>query len=97
MGCGNLSLIPGETGAAAVQNIGAYGAEISDIIRQVYCYDTVEEEFVHFGAEECGYGYQDVSIQVREDERQIYRDQCGTRIDPDKKIRDWITGTYGQL
>lgn len=56
-GAENLSLIPGETGAAAVQNIGAYGAEISDIIRQVYCYDTVEEEFVHFGVEECGYGY----------------------------------------
>lgn len=56
-GTENLSLIPGETGAAAVQNIGAYGAEISDIIRQVYCYDTVEEEFVHFGVGECGYGY----------------------------------------
>ena len=55
-GAENLSYIPGETGAAAVQNIGAYGAEIGDIIRQVYCYDTVEEEFVHFNADECKYG-----------------------------------------
>ncbi len=53
----NLSHIPGETGAAAVQNIGAYGAEAADIIRQVCCYDTEEEEFVRFNAEDCGYGY----------------------------------------
>lgn len=58
-GAENLSYIPGETGAAAVQNIGAYGAEIGDIIRQVYCYDTVEEEFVHFNVDECKYGYRD--------------------------------------
>lgn len=58
-GAENLSHIPGETGAAAVQNIGAYGVEAADIIRQVYCYDTEEEEFVHFDVDECGYGYRD--------------------------------------
>ncbi len=58
-GTENLSYIPGEAGAAAVQNIGAYGAEASDIIRQVYCYDIQEEEFVHFNAEDCRYGYRD--------------------------------------
>lgn len=56
-GAENLSYIPGETGAAAVQNIGAYGAEASSLIRQVYCYDTQEEEFTHFSREDCGYGY----------------------------------------
>lgn len=55
----NLSYIPGEVGASAVQNIGAYGVEVKDVIRKVYCYDTVEEEFVHFDVEECGYGYRD--------------------------------------
>ena len=34
-GAENLSYIPGETGAAAVQNIGAYGAEVADIIESV--------------------------------------------------------------
>jgi UDP-N-acetylmuramate dehydrogenase len=55
----NLSYIPGEVGASAVQNIGAYGVEVKDVIRKVYCYDTVEEEFVSFGVEECEYGYRD--------------------------------------
>lgn len=58
-GAENLSYIPGEVGASAVQNIGAYGVEVKDIIHKVYCYDTVEEEFVSFQVEECGYGYRD--------------------------------------
>ncbi len=58
-GVENLSYIPGEVGASAVQNIGAYGVEVKDVIRTVYCYDTVEEEFVKFDVSECGYGYRD--------------------------------------
>ena len=58
-GVENLSYIPGEVGASAVQNIGAYGVEVKDVIRRVYCYDTVEEEFVSFGVEECEYAYRD--------------------------------------
>ena len=58
-GVENLSYIPGEVGASAVQNIGAYGVEVKDVIRRVYCYDTVEEEFVNFSVEECGYGYRE--------------------------------------
>ena len=58
-GVENLSYIPGEVGASAVQNIGAYGVEVKDVIRKVYCYDTVEEEFVNFDVEDCEYGYRD--------------------------------------
>ena len=58
-GVENLSYIPGEVGASAVQNIGAYGVEVKDVIHRVYCYDTLEEEFVSFGVEECEYGYRD--------------------------------------
>ena len=58
-GVENLSYIPGEVGASAVQNIGAYGVEVKDVIRTVFCYDTVEEEFVKFDVSECGYGYRD--------------------------------------
>ena len=58
-GAENLSYIPGEVGASAIQNIGAYGVEVKDIIHKVYCYDTIEEEFVSFSLEECEYGYRD--------------------------------------
>ena len=58
-GAENLSLIPGETGAAAVQNIGAYGAEAADIISGVVCFDLQERRKVKFSAAECRYGYRD--------------------------------------
>lgn len=56
-GAENLSLIPGEVGAAAVQNIGAYGAEVKDIISGVVCFDLKERKKCRFKASECGYGY----------------------------------------
>ena len=62
-GVENLSHIPGEVGASAVQNIGAYGVEVKDVICKVYCYDTVEEEFVNFDVEECGYGYRNSAFK----------------------------------
>ena len=58
-GIENLSLIPGETGAAAVQNIGAYGSEISQAIHSVRCYDTAKRRFLTLRTEDCGYGYRD--------------------------------------
>lgn len=58
-GIENLSNIPGEVGASAIQNIGAYGVEVKDVIKTVYCYDIQEEEFVSFDVEECEYGYRD--------------------------------------
>lgn len=56
-GAENLSLIPGEVGAAAVQNIGAYGVEVKDIISGVVCYDTKERTKRTFKVSECGYDY----------------------------------------
>ena len=58
-GAENLSLIPGEVGAAAVQNIGAYGVEAKDIISGVVCLDTRDWTKTVFKAPECGYGYRD--------------------------------------
>ena len=65
-GVENLSYIPGEVGASAVQNIGAYGVEVKDVIRKVYCYDAVEEEFVNFDVEDCEYGYRDSVFKAPE-------------------------------
>ena len=56
-GLENLSGIPGEVGAAAVQNVGAYGVEACDLIEEVECYDITEHRFVSFKMVECGYAY----------------------------------------
>ncbi len=56
-GIENLSLIPGEAGAAAVQNIGAYGAEIKDVIESVEAYNQLTFEKKTFSNADCEYGY----------------------------------------
>lgn len=55
-GTENLSLIPGEVGASAVQNIGAYGVEVKDLITAVETVNIQAEERV-YSVEECGYTY----------------------------------------
>ena len=56
-GAENLSLIPGEVGASAVQNIGAYGVEAKDIIADIRAWDRVEGRFVDIDPATCAYGY----------------------------------------
>ncbi|MDR3351272.1 MAG: UDP-N-acetylmuramate dehydrogenase [Prevotellaceae bacterium] len=58
-GVENLSFIPGQVGASPVQNIGAYGAEAKDSIRQVECLLCATGERKVFTAEECAFGYRD--------------------------------------
>ena len=58
-GAENLSLIPGEVGASAVQNIGAYGVEAKDLITEVEAVDVNTGEERVFKNEECGYAYRE--------------------------------------
>ena len=58
-GIENLSLIPGKAGAAPVQNIGAYGVEVKDVIRNVEMYFVEGGNFVTLAAEHCDFGYRE--------------------------------------
>lgn len=58
-GMENLSFIPGDVGASAVQNIGAYGAEAADIIYKVEAVRLSDAKVVEIDADDCGYGYRD--------------------------------------
>ncbi|NDV77582.1 UDP-N-acetylmuramate dehydrogenase [Dysgonomonas sp. 511] len=58
-GLENLSMIPGTVGAAPVQNIGAYGVEVKDAIREVVAIDIETGESVSFSNAECEFGYRD--------------------------------------
>lgn len=69
-GAENLSLIPGEVGASAVQNIGAYGVEVKDLISCVETVDVHGDRRV-FGVEECGYAYRN-SVFKRPDMKSFF-------------------------
>ena len=56
-GMENLSLIPGQIGAAAVQNIGAYGVEVQDVIEEVKGISLKDGSEHLWKRNECGYGY----------------------------------------
>tara|TARA_B100001971_G_scaffold214516_1_gene252372 strand:+ start:514 stop:1296 length:783 start_codon:yes stop_codon:yes gene_type:complete len=56
-GLENLAGIPGTVGAAPVQNIGAYGVEIGDIVESVTAVDTITGSFRRFAREECRFTY----------------------------------------
>lgn len=58
-GLENLSLIPGLTGAAPIQNIGAYGAELQDTFHELEAMETGSGERVKFGKSDCAFGYRD--------------------------------------
>lgn len=58
-GVENLSAIPSSVGAAPVQNIGAYGAEVKDAITVVEYFDTNKLDVVRLSCEECGFGYRE--------------------------------------
>lgn len=52
-----MSAIPGTTGAAPVQNVGAYGQEIADTLVELEAYDTENNTFVRMNNEACGFSY----------------------------------------
>ena len=65
--CGieNLIGIPGSVGAAPVQNIGAYGVQISDFIESINVFDLQEKSFINLSKEECEFGYRSSIFQKK--------------------------------
>jgi len=58
-GVENLSLIPGNVGTCPIQNIGAYGVEVKDVITKVEAIDIVSQKLVTFSNKDCSFGYRD--------------------------------------
>ena len=69
-GLENLALIPGTTGAAPIQNIGAYGVEVSDLIQSITAFDCTAQAFVEMTPDACQFAYRD-SIFKRQPQRYI--------------------------
>ncbi len=80
-GVENLAGIPGEVGASAIQNVGAYGVEACDVIFAVECFDSQTRQVVRFSNEECRFGYRD-SIFKNELRNRYYVLRVSFRLRP---------------
>lgn len=69
-GLENLALIPGQAGAAPIQNIGAYGVEVGEFVAAVEAYDRIHGQAVHLTAQDCAFGYRD-SLFKRDPDRYV--------------------------
>ncbi len=70
LGLENLALIPGSVGAAPIQNIGAYGAEVGEFVRAVTAWDRTARREVRLGHDACAFAYRD-SLFKREPGRYL--------------------------
>ncbi len=68
-GIENLSLIPGTVGAAPIQNIGAYGVELSDIFESAETVNMATQKFRTFYKQDCQFAYRDSIFKQKSKEK----------------------------
>jgi UDP-N-acetylmuramate dehydrogenase len=91
-GVENLSLIPGTVGAAPIQNIGAYGIEVKDVIEEVEAISLNTLEKQRFNKKECNFGYRD-SVFKRELKGEVVI--CSVTIKLQKNTK--VNVSYGAI
>lgn len=96
-GVENLAHIPGEVGASAIQNVGAYGVEAKDVIHTVECFDTLSRKTVIFSNEECEFGYRDSLFKHDEVRGRYYVLRVSFKLNPDGKARHLDYGPLRSL
>ncbi len=92
-GIENLSLIPGSVGAAPMQNIGAYGVEIKDVLSFVEAIELSSGQSRRFSPEECEFGYRE-SIFKRRFKGQFFISKVGFIL---KREPHELNTSYGDI
>lgn len=92
-GIENLSLIPGTVGAAPIQNIGAYGVEISELIEKVEAFDFDRGGMRSFPKDECRFGYRE-SVFKSDFKEKIFISSVTLRL---TKKNHRINTSYGAI
>ncbi len=90
-GLEGLSGIPGSTGATPIQNVGAYGQEVSETVVLVRAVDRSTRQAVELGAAECRFGYRDSFFKSEAPERFVVtsvRFRLATRRPPRPRYPD---------
>lgn len=95
-GVENMAGIPGDVGAAPVQNVGAYGVEAKDVVHAVECFDTFTRQTRRFTAEECRFGYRDSFFKHQGKGRYIVL-RVSFRLRPDLTARNLEYGPLREL
>lgn len=91
-GLENLALIPGTMGAAPIQNIGAYGAEVESVIETVHAVRLGSGERLTLSREECAFGYRDSIF------KNDLKNACFiTAVDCRLRKRSPVNLSYGEL
>ena len=87
-GLENLVMIPGSVGAAPMQNIGAYGVELSDLTEHVDAWDRVEQRPCRLSRKECDFAYRDSRFKSGEPGRFLITSvtlRLSRRFNPDTR------------
>nr|WP_299240409.1 UDP-N-acetylmuramate dehydrogenase [uncultured Halomonas sp.] len=85
-GIENLALIPGHVGAAPIQNIGAYGVELSDVLERVHLLHLEDGREAVLDRKECAFGYRD-SIFKHDLENRVVITRLVLRVSPQARPR----------
>ena len=91
-GVENLALIPGTVGAAPIQNIGAYGVEVKQVIEQVQCLDLDSMKVELISNRDCQFGYRNSIFKTKWKGKKFI---TKVRFKLSKKIQNQLN--YGQL
>ena len=94
VGIESLTDIPGTVGAAPINNIGAYGQELSETLTKVRAYDTKTKSFVEILNSDCAFAYRNSRFKSVDYGRFII---CGVSLQLNKTPKDYPAPTYPTL